>query len=98
MADQKDETKPSKNVLVPIADGSEEMETVCVTGTLSRFGANVVIAKVSDSSVDDDDDDEKKNPQNEPNLFVRMSRGLQVCLLVFIHICVCNNAFCFKKK
>ena len=86
MADQQeDETKPSKNVLVPIADGSEEMETVCVTGTLSRFGANVVIAKVSDNDSVDDKDGEK-NPEKKTNLFVQMSRGLQVCMYACMYV------------
>ncbi|MGK3741690.1 MAG: hypothetical protein ACI90V_008544 [Bacillariaceae sp.] len=36
----------SKKVLVPIADGSEEIETACITDTLTRFGADVTIASV----------------------------------------------------
>lgn len=36
----------TKRVLVPIADGSEEIETTCITDTLTRFGAEVVIASV----------------------------------------------------
>ena len=36
----------SKTVLVPIADGSEEIETTCITDTLTRFGASVTIASV----------------------------------------------------
>ena len=36
----------SKKVLVPIADGSEEIETACITDTLTRFGAEVTIASV----------------------------------------------------
>jgi hypothetical protein len=35
-----------KRVLVPIADDSEEIETTCITDTLTRFGAEVVIASV----------------------------------------------------
>jgi 4-methyl-5(b-hydroxyethyl)-thiazole monophosphate biosynthesis len=35
-----------KKVLVPIADGSEEIETTCVTDTLVRFGADVTVASV----------------------------------------------------
>jgi transcriptional regulator GlxA family with amidase domain len=35
-----------KTVLVPIADGSEEIETACITDTLTRFGAHVTIASV----------------------------------------------------
>mmetsp|Transcript_11351 Transcript_11351/g.21014 ORF Transcript_11351/g.21014 Transcript_11351/m.21014 type:complete len:218 (-) Transcript_11351:161-814(-) len=36
----------AKKVLVPIADGSEEIETTCITDTLTRFGADVTIASV----------------------------------------------------
>jgi hypothetical protein len=36
----------SKRVLVPIADGSEEIETTCITDTLTRFGAQVTVASV----------------------------------------------------
>ena len=36
----------SKRVLVPIGDGSEEIETTCITDTLTRFGADVTIASV----------------------------------------------------
>jgi hypothetical protein len=36
----------TKRVLVPIADGSEEIETTCITDTLTRFGASVTVASV----------------------------------------------------
>lgn len=36
----------SKRVLVPIAAGSEEIETTCLTDTLTRFGADVTVASV----------------------------------------------------
>ncbi|KAL9190845.1 hypothetical protein ACHAXT_000551 [Thalassiosira profunda] len=36
----------AKRVLVPIADDSEEIETTCITDTLTRFGAEVVVASV----------------------------------------------------
>lgn len=39
----------SKSVLVPIADGSEEIETTCITDTLTRFGALVTTASVMPS-------------------------------------------------
>lgn len=44
MSSSAGETK--KKVLVPIADGSEEIETTCVTDTLTRFGAAVTVASV----------------------------------------------------
>ena len=36
----------AKKVLVPIGEGSEEIETTCITDTLTRFGAQVTIASV----------------------------------------------------
>jgi hypothetical protein len=36
----------SKRVLVPIGEGSEEIETTCITDTLTRFGAEVTVASV----------------------------------------------------
>ena len=36
----------SKRVLIPIADGSEEIETICIQDTLVRFGASVTLASV----------------------------------------------------
>jgi hypothetical protein len=57
-------TDPSvKRVLVPIAQDSEEIETSCITDTLTRFGANVVVAST----------------QPDGNLVCKMSRGLKVC-------------------
>jgi len=53
----------AKKVLVPIADGSEEIETTCITDTLVRFGADVTVASVKGGGDD---------------LICRMSRGIQV--------------------
>ena len=52
----------SKRVLVPIADGSEEIETTCITDTLVRFGADVTIASVKPNG----------------DLLCTMSRGIKV--------------------
>lgn len=52
----------SKHVLVPIADGSEEIETACITDTLVRFGAKVTVASV----------------KSNQDLVCIMSRGLKV--------------------
>lgn len=38
----------SKTVLVPIANGSEEMEAVCIINILRRAGAQVTVASVAD--------------------------------------------------
>jgi protein deglycase len=49
-------------VLVPIADGSEEIETACITDTLTRFGAKVTVASVKPNQ----------------DLVCTMSRGLKI--------------------
>jgi len=40
---------PAKTVLVPIANGTEEIEAVCIIDTLRRAGAHVTVASVEDS-------------------------------------------------
>lgn len=52
----------TKRVLVPIADGSEEIETTCITDTLVRFGADVTVASV----------------KQDGNLLCKMSRGIHI--------------------
>jgi protein deglycase len=54
----------TKQVLVPIADGSEEIETSCITDTLTRFGASVTVASVMSRA--------------DKSLVCTMSRGLKV--------------------
>ncbi|MCP4403621.1 MAG: DJ-1/PfpI family protein [bacterium] len=39
----------SKTVLVPIADGTEEIEAVCIIDTLRRAGLEVIVASVMDN-------------------------------------------------
>ena len=41
----------TKRVLVPIADGSEEIETTCITDTLNPCGAQVVVASVMENQL-----------------------------------------------
>eukprot|EP00816_Leptocylindrus_hargravesii_P013099 CAMPEP_0196807264 /NCGR_PEP_ID=MMETSP1362-20130617/7225_1 /TAXON_ID=163516 /ORGANISM="Leptocylindrus danicus, Strain CCMP1856" /LENGTH=197 /DNA_ID=CAMNT_0042181105 /DNA_START=156 /DNA_END=749 /DNA_ORIENTATION=- len=62
-------------VLVPIATGSEEIETTCITDTLTRFGAEVVIASVMPQS-----------SEGAP-LVCKMSRGIK--FLADVHISEC---------
>ncbi len=64
----KSEPPKKKRVLVPIADDSEEIETSCITDTLVRFGAEVVVASV----------------KPDGDLVCRMSRGLKICADVTI--------------
>lgn len=52
----------SKKVLVPIADGSEEIETTCIQDTLVRFGADVTVASV----------------KPDGDLLCTMSRGIKI--------------------
>jgi 4-methyl-5(b-hydroxyethyl)-thiazole monophosphate biosynthesis len=62
MSTSTNDEKQSKHVLVPIADGSEEIETACITDTLTRFGAKVTVASV----------------KPDQDLVCIMSRGLKV--------------------
>ena len=41
----------TKKVLVPIADGTEEIEAVCIIDVLRRAGAEVVVASVGEKTV-----------------------------------------------
>lgn len=56
------ELKMAKQVLIPISDGSEEIETTCIQDTLARFGAEVTIASV----------------KHDGDLVCKMSRGIKV--------------------
>ena len=66
----------SKRVLVPIADGSEEIETTCITDTLTRFGADVTTASVM--------------PGGE--LLCKMSRGIKVCIRNFVRVSLVSKS------
>jgi 4-methyl-5(b-hydroxyethyl)-thiazole monophosphate biosynthesis len=65
----------AKKVLVPIADGSEEIETTCIQDTLARFGVKVTIASVK--------------PNKE--LVCTMSRGIKILADVSIEDVVDNE-------
>ena len=58
-----------KHVLVPIAHGSESLETVGITNILSRFGAQVTVASVHDTDV---------APLTTDPLVVKLTRGTTV--------------------
>jgi len=62
---------PSRTVLVPIADDSEEIETACIQDTLVRAGAAVTVASV----------------MPDGRLQCKMSRGLKVVADVSIEDC-----------
>mmetsp|Transcript_15375 Transcript_15375/g.18870 ORF Transcript_15375/g.18870 Transcript_15375/m.18870 type:complete len:227 (+) Transcript_15375:24-704(+) len=58
----------AKRCLVPIADGSEEIETTCITDTLVRAGAQVVVASAN----------------ADGSTTVTMSRGIKIATDVHI--------------
>lgn len=60
-------TTKKKHVLVPIADGTEEMEAVIVADVLRRAGAEVTLASVEEA-------DDGKSPRKE----VVCSRGIRI--------------------
>ena len=60
-------TTKKKHVLVPIADGTEEMEAVIVAEVLRRAGAEVTLASVEEA-------DDGKSPRKE----VVCSRGIRI--------------------
>ena len=42
---------PKRKVLVPIADGTEEIEAVCIIDVLRRAGAEVTVASVGNIQI-----------------------------------------------
>ena len=60
-------------MLVPLANGSEEIESMSIIGTMVRAQANVVIAKVFEQDEDQDD------------LKLVLSRGVKVIADAPIH-------------
>ncbi|MCP3875476.1 MAG: DJ-1 family protein, partial [Desulfobacteraceae bacterium] len=41
----------TKKILVPVADGTEELEAICIVDVLKRAGADVTIASVNEEIV-----------------------------------------------
>eukprot|EP00966_Prymnesium_polylepis_P272905 6304791-Prymnesium_polylepis.1 len=66
------EEEPPLRVLVPVATGSEEIETACITDTLVRAGASVTVASVMAGD----------------SLEITMSRGLKIVADCSIDDCV----------
>jgi len=60
-----------RNVLVPIANGSEEIEAVTIIDTLVRSGATVTIASIHNNDNNDND-----NNNNDRNIVIG-SRGVR---------------------
>src|SRR4030042_1837474 len=70
----------AKRVLVPIADGSEEIEAVCIIDTLRRAGAEVTVATVE--------------TQNLASLQVTASRGVKLVADARIADCASQTYDC----
>jgi 4-methyl-5(b-hydroxyethyl)-thiazole monophosphate biosynthesis len=66
---------PQKRVLVPIATGSEEIETACIVDILRRAGADVTVASC--------------NPEGA-SLVVKMSRGMNFLADAAVTACADN--------
>ena len=66
---------PQKRVLVPIATGSEEIETACVVDILRRAGADVTVASCNTDSA----------------LVVKMSRGMNFLADAAVTACANNT-------
>jgi protein deglycase len=67
---------PQKRVLVPIATGSEEIETACIVDILRRAGADVTVASC--------------NPDTT-SLVVKMSRGMSFVADASVAACANNQ-------
>jgi 4-methyl-5(b-hydroxyethyl)-thiazole monophosphate biosynthesis len=67
---------PQKRVLVPIATGSEEIETACIVDILRRAGADVTVASCSPDT---------------SSLVVKMSRGMNFVADASVAACANNQ-------
>jgi 4-methyl-5(b-hydroxyethyl)-thiazole monophosphate biosynthesis len=70
----------TKRVLVPIANGTEEIEAVCIIDTLRRAGAEVTVASVE--------------TQNTASLQITASRGVRLVADAGISDCVDQTYDC----
>ena len=68
-----------RNVLVPVANGTEEIEAVTIIDTLVRSGASVTIASIHNNNDDDNNSDRK---------VVICSRGVRIQANKFISDCI----------
>ena len=73
-------------MLVPLANGSEEIESMSIIGTMVRAQANVVIAKVFEQDEDQDD------------LKLVLSRGVKVIADAPIHHSMGNIVLIYLDK
>jgi hypothetical protein len=72
-----------RNVLVPIANGTEEIEAVTIIDTLVRSGASVTIA-----SIHNNDNNNNTNDSNSDRNVVICSRGVRIQANKFISDCI----------
>jgi len=73
-----------RNVLVPVANGTEEIEAVTIIDTLVRSGASVTIASIHNNN----DDDNNYNDSNSDRKVVICSRGVRIQANKFISDCI----------
>ena len=73
-----------RNVLVPVANGTEEIEAVTIIDTLVRSGASVTIASIHNNN----DDNNNINDSYIDRKIVICSRGVRIQANKFISDCI----------
>jgi hypothetical protein len=73
-----------RNVLVPVANGTEEIEAVTIIDTLVRSGASVTIASIHNNN----DDNNNINDSYSDRKVVICSRGVRIQAHKFISDCI----------